>query len=99
MGYAQQQAALQRFEMDPTYKARLARGIRLEVERGTHHQDIKAAINQLLERKLSPGLLRHKVEDLHAPKGYRFSQGIVADDPYADLPEQKLDPSWLETEV
>jgi hypothetical protein len=83
MAFSETEAALQKFTMDATYKARLARGVKLELAKGTHPDDLKVAIRALLERRLSPGLLSRKVEDIHKP---RVPASPIAD-PYQDFPE------------
>jgi len=75
-------AVIQDVSIDKTYKARLAKAIKQELERGTHPADIKRALEQLIDRHLSPALLHAKVTD-NLPKVVEKP----AEDPYADFPE------------
>jgi hypothetical protein len=84
MATAQAYAASKQFTMDDVYRARLARGIRLELEDGTHYDDIEWAVKQLIDRQLSPGLLKRKVQDRYLPK---TSEGSLWN-PFGDFPEE-----------
>jgi hypothetical protein len=86
MGHAESRAALLHFSMNATYKARLAKAIKQEIAKRVHPDDIRQAIDALLERQLSPALLSRKVEDLHSPKWKGLTEAEAHPDPYEDFP-------------
>ena len=83
MGFAERQAALAKFGMDKTYKARLARAFKEELERGAHYEDVKAAARIVISRRLSPYLLHAKVREINVS----LADPEPGSDPYEDFPD------------
>lgn len=97
IGYAQKIAFDYGFDMDDIWRARLARHIKEELNKGTHPDEIRLAIVGLIERKpvLSPWLLSEKVKDLR--RGSVEAGDHLFD--MEDIPVHRADPSrFLENE-
>lgn len=90
IGYAVTTAASLQFEMDKTYKARLAKHIKELVQQEEHHGDIRLAIRRLLEKRLSPALLGAMLGDI--AKEHSFPEEPNPDAPF---PDQRPDISRL----
>jgi len=95
MGYADREAPALGLKMDRTYRARLAKATRQELQKGIHPDDIRQAMRLLFMNRplpLSPALLGKKVQDLQ-----RFLPSKVSTepDPFADTPQYRADTSYL----
>ena len=87
IGHAETRAAVQGFDMGKTYKARLAKHIKEELDKGTHIQDVRAGVDALIDRRLSPYLLSRKIADLQLGLTPGMGDEPEETDPFTPFPE------------